>query len=583
MDSKKISNRKSIVQYAIIILSIIGLLICSAVLFPQVRVMIMDFGEQVMQKKASTYDTWVNTLFTYAMGAICFILFIDYCTLTKSGKELVSKVKQEIIDCLSEINFRSLLIPVIILFGVYFWGILTIIRANFLYIDDTLRSVGGFRGWFIWSRYVSDLLSIVIHGDTNLTDISPLPQLLAILILSCSSVALVYVIGNKKITVVRLLASIPLGLSPYFLECLSYKFDAPYMALSILASIVPFLFIARKKAFFFISVVSLLIMCMTYQAASGIYPLVAVILWFQDWNSKRKPVKEIWSMLGIAFIAFAFSMMLFRSFLMKGVDPDSYASASMHPLSQMLSGAFTNLKNYTLIIYHDLGLIWKIGIAIVCIFFIIKSVKTSSHKKTLPLFISMLVIGASFVLSCGVYLLLTTPIFYPRASLGFGIFLAILCIYVVSDYKKAAIIAVLALNWCLFVFVFSYGNALADQDRYAKFRITMLLHDLSDLYPNRNSETLFIQLQNSIGFAPTIKNISKHYPVIERLVPERLREVLYFDNLYYIGHYNFNKLVMNIQGYSADDFTAMDLPVVKDSYYHTIKSDGSHILVILKH
>lgn len=37
-------------------------------------------------------------------------------------------------------------------------------------------------------------------------------------------------------------AVVPLGLSPWFLECFSYKFDSPYMALSVLASVIPFIF-----------------------------------------------------------------------------------------------------------------------------------------------------------------------------------------------------------------------------------------------------------------------------------------------------------------------------------------------------
>ena len=584
MDSEKISNRERIIRYGIIVLSIIGLMICTAVLFPQVRHKIMDFAEQILNKGILSKNSWINTFFSYAMGGIFFILLFDYLTLVKSGRVLAGDVKKEMKECLSEINFRSFLIPVLILLGIYLLGILTIIRANFLYLDDTLRSVEGSRRWFGWSRYVSELSSIFVHGDPKLTEISPLPQLLAIFILSVSSVLLVYIIGNRKITIVRLLASIPLGLSPYFLECLAYKFDAPYMALSILASIIPFLFIARKKAFFFISAVSLLIMCMTYQTSSGVYPMIAVILCFQNWNSHKKSNKEILSWLGMAALAFCCVLLIFRLFLMNYVDPsESYTSTSIHPVSQMLSGILINMKDYASVIYHDFGLIWKIGIALVCIFFIIKSVKLSSRGKALSFFISISAIVISFILSYGIYILLSDPSIYPRTLFGFGIFLAILCIYVVSDYRKSAIVTVLALNWCFLIFAFSYGNALADQARYAEFRITMLLQDLSNLYPSRDGEMMSTQLKNTVGFAPSVKNISKHYPVIERLVPKRLGEEMNFDNYYYLIHFNVNKMRENIPLVTSIDFNTMDLPVVFDSYYHTIKSDGSHILIILKH
>ena len=250
------SNRKiKIGNSIIILLSIMGLIVCITVLFPQIRRMILDYVvEQVVHREISSYQVWLGVLLSYAMCGICCILFFDYCTLTDSGRSLVQKVKQEIKDCWVEIDFRSFLKPLLILFGIYFLGILTIIRANFLYRDDIWRAVESiFWQWFGWSRYVSVFSSFIVHADINLTDISPLPQLIAIFILSVSSLILVYVIGKKKITIVRLLASIPLGLSPFILENLSYKFDPPYNALSILACIVPFLFIARKKAFLFVS------------------------------------------------------------------------------------------------------------------------------------------------------------------------------------------------------------------------------------------------------------------------------------------------------------------------------------------
>ena len=573
------SNKKTATQICIIILSILGLMICIPVLFPPVRQMIVDLAGRILHREI--YPGWIKTSLSYAMGVICFILFFDYCTLTRSGKLLTHKVKQEIKDCLSEIDFRSLLKPVLIMSGVYLLGIVTIIRANFSYIDDIGRATEGYREWHAWSRYISELSSIFIHGDTNLTDISPLPQLLAILILSISSVLLVYIIGNKKITVVRLLASIPLGLSPYFLECLSYKFDAPYMALSILASIVPFLFITRKKAFFFCSVASLLIMCMTYQAASGIYPMIVLLLCFRDWNSRKKPNKEILSFMGMAAGTFCFAILCFKIFLVKPVPDYFYGSNTIFPIHQIIPGTLSNIKGYVMIINQDLGTIWKVGIALVLFFFIIQSIHQSAQKQISSFFVIILIIGLSFIASYGVYSVFPTLWYLPRTLFGFGLFLAILCIFVVSDYKKIATITVLALNWCLFVFAFSYGNALADQARYAEFRMGMLLHDLSSLYPDQNREDVTLQIKNSIDYAPSVKNIAKHYPVIERLVPKLLEGDT--DWGFYYFSLRFKSILFDPKSLDARNDDVSHLPVVLDSYYHTIQSDGERILVLLKH
>jgi len=578
------SNREGKTRdFIIIILSVIAILVCVTVLFPQVRRMMMNLAAQIVHKEASTYQTWLKALFSYALGGICFILFFDYCTLTNSGRALVNKMKQEIKECLSEIDFKVFVRPTLLMFIIYLLGVLTIFRANFLYLDDVSRSIVGYRGWYDWSRYVSEIASIFVHSDTNLTEISPLPQLLAILILAFSSVLLVYIIGKKKITTVRLLASIPLGLSPYFIECLAFKFDAPYMALSVLASIIPFLFVAHKKAFLLISVASLLIMVMTYQAASGIYMMIVVILGFQYWNNREKSNKEILSLLGIAVLAFCFAMLLFRFFLMRDLNKEDsgYVSNSMHSIPNILIGILINIKRYAETIIHDFGITWKIGVGLVLLLFIVQSMRRSVRKKYVSLFVSVVIICLSFAISYGVYSLLRTTSYEPRALIGFGAFLACFCIYLVLDYKKAAIVTVVALNWCFFVFAFSYGNALADQARYAEFRISILLHDLSTLYPNLGRDDMSFYLKNSIDYTPSVMNISKRYPIIEKLVPKRLGDESVWDRYYYIRCFNFS----NYHGvlYGIADYDALNFPVVLDSYYHTIRSDGSRVLILLKH
>ena len=567
---------------SIISILIIVFIVCVAVLFPQVRQMIFGFlAEHVIHKETPINPIWNEIFFKFAITGIFFILFFIYCIFTGSGKLLVEKVKQEINDCIAEIDFRSLLKPSLILFGVYLLGILTIIRANFLYKDDVWRATEGLRVWINWSRYITEFFSIFVHADTNLTEISPLTQLLAIFLISVSSVLLVYIL-TRKITVIRLLASIPLGLFPYFLECLSYKFDSIYMALSVFVCIFPFLFIARKKAFLLVSIISLLIMCMTYQPSSGIYMLIVVILCFQYWNRKEKSNKEILSFLGLSAFAFCFAMLFFRFFLMKPVSSDDvYAFTTMHPISQIISGTLNNIINYAKIINNDLGVIWKIGIVLVLLFFITKAIHMTAQKKIFSFFASILFIVLSFILSYGVYSLLALPLFYPRALYGFGVFLAIMCIYIVSDYKKIAVISVLALNWCFLVFAFSYGNALADQKRYREFRIGLLLNDLNTLNLEQGEEKKLIQIDNFIEFTPLVKNIAKHYPVIEKLVSYKLND--FTDYFYFLIYFNYDQFSIEYaMKHNIVDFNDLNLPVVLDSYYHTIQSDGNRVLIVLK-
>jgi len=574
--------KNKIIKYGVYTVFIIGLMLCITLLFPQVRQMVIELVERILHKQTGIYNVWSKSLLFYAMGGIFFIAFLGYCLLTVSGKMFM----REVWNSLTEINWRSFTWPVLLMFGVYLLGIISIIRANFLCEDDIGRSVDGYRGWYDWSRYVSQIFSILVHADFRLTDISPLPQILAIFLLTISSVLLVYILNDKKITTASLLASVPVGFSPYMLECLSYKFDAPYIAMSVLASIVPFLFLARKKVFMFFSVISLLVMCMTYQAASGIYLLVTLVLGFNDWNGKRKTNREVLLFLGQAALSFCTAMVIFKLFLMKPYS--TYVSNAMLPLPQILSGTLFNFQNYVNTLSSDFGFIWKAIIGIVFCFFIAKSVYTSAQNKMISFIFAVVLLSLLFILSYGAYLVLEHPLFAPRALYGFGVLLGIVSISISFNFNKIAKISALALSWCFFVFTFSYGNALADQKRYVNFRAGLLLQDLSVLYPYKDENKITIQLKNTIGFTPVVKNIAKHNPVIYRLVPQMMKEDDDWANFYYLVHFNYApfitaNIVMN--SVKSDepyvDFTTLDFPVVKKTYYHTIRSDGKRILVEL--
>ncbi|GHV20343.1 hypothetical protein FACS189494_03910 [Spirochaetia bacterium] len=586
MSNQKLLKRRMWAVSAIVILG------CIVLLFPQIRQMVVSFIEQyIVQRELRDHAKWMHRLFSYSLRGILVIILFMFFFFTAPGIRLVERVlkktrillKEILVSIktgLPEIDYKYFIKPILVMAGIYLLGIISIIRADFPYADDLQRMVIGWRGFFMWSRYVAEFLSILIHADKTLTDISPLPQLLAILFLAISSVILVYVLCDKKITVMGLVASIPLGLSLYFLGCLSWKFDAPYMALSVLASIIPFLFVKAKKTFFVSSILCLLIMCMSYQAASGVYILLTIILCFQDWNYKRNTGKEIISFAGVAAAAFCVSMLFFNFFLTRRLD--TYASTDTLALTQLLPGIARNVMRYVKWIVADFSLTWKRLILLCCIGFIIQTAIASKQNKLLAFIASLFAVFSLFILSYGVYITLKRPLFEPRGLQGFGIFLAILNVCLASQRKIILNVPVFALNWAFFVFSFTYGNALADQKRYTAFRMTIVSRDIADLVsPNTTQDELSIQIVDTAGFSPSIKkNIAHRYPIINRLVPQ------YLDGGWYAYHYFQNHDLTIIQdSYLPDnyiDLTTLDLPVVVDSYYHTIKTDGEHILVILK-
>lgn len=139
-------------------------------------------------------------------------------------------------------ELRALRRPVAVLFAALAGALLPLLLADFHYLDDLGRAAIGYRRWGDFGRYLSEYGSVLVHAGTHLTDISPLPQLLSALIMAAAcavSLAVLRPGGAKGITLWELAASLPLALSPYFLECFSYQFDAPYMAAAVLLAVAP--------------------------------------------------------------------------------------------------------------------------------------------------------------------------------------------------------------------------------------------------------------------------------------------------------------------------------------------------------
>ena len=95
-------------------------------------------------------------------------------------------------------KYKFMIKPTLILTVIYCIGIISILRANVNYVYDMKRVNRGISEWKNYSRYISTFLSKFIHADEYLTDVSPLPQLIAIFILAITGVMLIYIISEKK-------------------------------------------------------------------------------------------------------------------------------------------------------------------------------------------------------------------------------------------------------------------------------------------------------------------------------------------------------------------------------------------------
>ena len=561
-------------------LSIIFLSLCFlgfvVLALPPTCNLLISLVEQLMGRELRDPGRWIEIIQHCSTIALCVIALVFFLGLTKKGNDFACLIKQECHPFLQFLYSRAFVIMAVGTFAFYFLCFYKLIDSDFYYADDLWRSLDGSRSWIGFSRYVSEFLSIVLHNNFYLPDIAPLTQFISLAVYSFSTILLAWLVTEGKITVGSLLVCSLLFLSPFNAQNLSYRFDSPYMALSAFFPIVPFLFMQEKKSFVFISIISLILCCMSYQAGTSIYILLAIFFATSLWL-KKETYQKIFTFVGFSVLAFALALVLFKLLFMNTINngPDSYsANISLSVMPQ-------NLKMYLSNTISNFGGLWIKGfVAISILVAFVLAIKVSRQNKLVT---AIFLVGMGLLalfLSFGPYLVFAKPLFSSRSFTGFSMLVSLVGI---SIYKNRQIHSNHSKSlWVLFpvflvvygcvVFQFAYGVASAEQKDYQEFRVEILLADLNE-YAQPTGKN-YVSFSGSIGLSDGIAVNGYTFPLINQLVTVvPSGGGIWNDDL--LSVYNFN---------CEDEYLSENpgWPLLTSSYYHDIYGDGNHFFVVLK-
>ncbi|MBR3175981.1 glucosyltransferase domain-containing protein [Candidatus Saccharibacteria bacterium] len=483
---------------------------------------------------------------------------------------------------------RFLLKPFTTIFSIYLVAISAILLAGVHYADDIARTNYGYAGWSGFSRYLSTVLSHGLHADNYLSNIAPLPQIIAVGLLAVAGVIVICLISGKEIFkekwtkwIWRVIAVTPLGLCPYFLECLSYQYDAPYMALSILFAVFPLIFRKKSRSFYIIMIViSLLGICMTYQASAGIFLVLMLFLGIKDWNEGgKKSWQESLKFLAWSCAGFLLAMLFFSKLLM--IPRETYVSNDVPELDVFLSEFVKHLDQYFNLVFTDFKLLWLILIGIIGFCFVLLFVVHSRQNKIIATIVAITGLMLMLVATYTPYSVLAKPLYATRAMYAIGSLIAVTGVYVVSGrgWQKIATVPVLVLAWCFFVFTFTYGNALKEQNDYRNMQVNMVISDLNELLPKLSSDTKNLQIGGQIGYTPVITHMpNENYYIIHRLIKSTFGR-----NVPWMAYRLTEGPILPGTSYNQKlNLQNKNLPTLKDTVFYTIKGDDRNILVEFK-
>ncbi|WII94047.1 glucosyltransferase domain-containing protein [Kingella negevensis] len=410
--------------------------------------------------------------------------------------------------------------PLLFISGIYLLAYSALFLANVYFGDDVSRSVTGERGWDNFSRHTTNFLATILNFSPKLTDIYPLNQLIATAIMAVSSYVLAKLFLQGKHDYHIFAASTILGLNPYFLANISYKYDSPFMALAILSTIFPFIFWKNRALFSVISVLSLLVMWTTYQAANSIYMQVMICLVMMSYFQNGTMNKQINKNIIAAILSFCAAVIMFKLFFYQK-STEAYVDTGLaSSLGIVLLNLHLYIKEITSYFSHSSTIIFCE--AILLIFFYHVFNRTKARKDFI---IAIMTTILMLVFSYGLYFILDRPLFKPRAYNGIGAFFALLAIMNVSLSSQFLLTKIAKwvnglLIFNLMIIALSYGNALKEYKKYANFRVELVMSDLNHLPIDSFNYQKPIQIKsNPLSDLPSVtQNNAIVFPVIDKLI-----------------------------------------------------------------
>lgn len=301
-----------------------------------------------------------------------------------------------------------------------------IISSNVYYMDDIFRHVLWYSGWSGDGRPFADIIYNIISFGNSIVDMHPMPLIGSI---GFFSLTMYYYAKNNNISLgyIYIVSCSVIIINPFFVSNLWFRFDGPFMVLSICFAIIPFCAnIKNKLAQLFFSSFFIFLALGLYQTSINIFlGFIFIELIIKITNEKLScSIKQFAYRLSSAIVA-----ILLYKFITSNIYPmNDYAAAYSKTIGLDYNGLRTLISNINIALdglNTALLSFWKyiIPCAIVALYVLIK--KTCNHSK-ISLIMALVSVVSLFFLSFGVIIFSNNMVVYPRVYLGFGCFLFLL-------------------------------------------------------------------------------------------------------------------------------------------------------------
>ena len=371
------------------------------------------------------------------------------------------------------------------------WALLS---PNIYYFDDNYRAAGGYYNWGGDFRPFADWLYYILGLGRRFTDLTPLPQIFALVFLYYTYYSYVKKYSDEKINITILLTFLPIVWSPFLLSNLYFRYDSIFMMLAVLLSVLAIFDVDNKK--YFRAIILIFIACGFYQPAIVAYICTALFLVYniRD-NEKNKMLKLLFKQSFIYFIVFVAGIALYYLTIMKFTTEFNFYSATHSQMS--IKNLIPNIINAT----NEVGVLFQgdTGFIFFAIFTYLLLINLIYFIKKFSYFgiVVFTIMQIGFVFSAaGVNLLLEIPKFEYRTLIFYGFYISYLllsALYVlnIKSYKNY--------NYSILFFVIFYflsislyiSNMLKDHSYLENYLVLDIITNIDKLKLQKYDSYIF--------------------------------------------------------------------------------------------
>ncbi|TDU24795.1 glucosyltransferase GtrII-like protein [Chromohalobacter marismortui] len=418
-----------------------------------------------------------------------------------------------------------------------------IVAADRLYLDDIWRSMHGDLGWTSNARPLADAVMIALNLGPRVVDLAPLPLWLGLAAVATTLIALRHAFAEFNDDHAWLAMAL-LVLQPFFLQNLSYQFDALPMALSVscaglalAAGMGPMPIKSMTLAS-----VSLFASLCFYQAAVSVYFVLlafhALLSLATHGNVQGRRHIGLLMVGAITLLGY------------KGISGWWLAGGYSLSHSQMAAPSTlpVHIFENTLIFWRyaartlagapwwGLSIIVLIALAGILLGTLAPPRATRSLARPWRLLLMLVIVLLLPLGALGIVAALEDPLWRPRTFIGFGalcagaLFCAVTTCSQHGWHRLGAALLIVTLGGAT-VITYAYGNAQSSQKAFEESVSRQLVDDLRRLEAH-GPLIVFGTLPLSNG----ADNTARAFPIIEELLRS------YLDNGFWWGYQNLYRL-----------------------------------------